>query len=100
MASGLARLGDRTTGVCTAHKNPITTGGTIVSASGDVTANNLGIARLGDIVQADCGHSATIISSSSSVTVNNIPAARLGDMVGGGPYTGTIISASGDSVTG
>lgn len=98
---GLARLGDKTFGTCSEHPTPIEVGGTIISTSGDTSSNSRTLARLGDTVQADCGHTSVIITASGtneSNTHNGV--ARLGDLVGSGPYSATIITASGDIFTG
>jgi uncharacterized Zn-binding protein involved in type VI secretion len=95
---GVARLTDRTFGTCSAHRSPISVGGTIITASGNVYANNLAVARLGDTVQADCGHTSVIITASPNVDGNSKSGtARLGDSVGNGPYSATIITASSDT---
>lgn len=97
--TGIARLGDRTLGTCTAHRSPITVGGTIVTASGNTFVNNKPSARLGDKVLTDCGHTGLIVTASPNVDNNTRGGvARLGDMVGAGPYTAKIISASGDVI--
>lgn len=97
--TGIARLGDRTLGTCTAHSSPITVGGAIVTASGDTFVNNLPSARLGDKVLADCGHTGLIVTASPTVDDNSRGGvARLGDMIGAGPYTAKIVSASGDAI--
>ncbi len=93
---GLARLGDRTLGVCHCHKDPITVYGTIITASSDQLVNNRGQARVGDIVRADCGHTGTIITGKPTHIVSNRLAARLGDQFEG-CYTGRIITASSDT---
>jgi uncharacterized Zn-binding protein involved in type VI secretion len=96
--SGTARLGDRTIGVCSAHRVPITVGGTIVTASTDTLVNGRGVARLGDLVQTDCGHTSSIITASGDSSANNKGVARLNDSIGAGPYIATIITASEDSL--
>ena len=97
---GVARLGDKTIGRCTCHKDPIENmPGHIVSASPDTYADHLGVARLGDIILADCGHTAKIITSSSVSFANQLGVARLGDLGGGACYTCKIITASSDQVT-
>lgn len=89
----VARLGDRTMGSCSVHGSGI--GGTISSASSTITVNNIPAARLGDTVDADCGHVATIISAGMNTDPNNKGGiARLNDQVGNSPYTATIVSAS------
>ena len=94
----VARLGDKTTGTCTAHIIPIDVGGTIITGSPDTLVNGLPIARHGDEVEADCGHKSVIVTADLSTPVNGEPGtARLGDSVGDGPYTATIITASEDT---
>jgi uncharacterized Zn-binding protein involved in type VI secretion len=94
---GQARLGDRTIGICSAHTVPITVGGTIVTASTDTFVNNRGVARLGDLVQTDCGHTSLIVTASTDSLANNRGVARLSDAVASGPYVATIITASTDT---
>lgn len=93
---GIARLGDRTMGTCSCHETPITVAGTIISASSDVIVNARGVARVGDTVQADCGHTATIITGKPNHLVNGRQVARLGDEFDG-CYSGVIITASPDT---
>lgn len=91
----VARVTDRTFGTCYGHIYPIAIGGTIITGSPDVYDNGLQVARIGDIVRADCGHTAKIITGSPSVYANGIQKARLTDRVAG-IYVATIISASND----
>lgn len=91
---GVARLGDRTIGSCVVHGPNV--GGTIVTASGDVIANDKGVARLADSVRADCGHFALIITCAATCVANDRGVARLNDLVKGPEYSGQIISASTD----
>mgnify|MGYP000072320276 CR=1 FL=1 len=93
---GIARIGDSTFGTCYAHKHPLAIGGTIISASPDHVCNGRLVARLGDTVLADCGHTAIIVSASTNTACNNRGVARLGDSTAGA-YVATIISASMDS---
>jgi uncharacterized Zn-binding protein involved in type VI secretion len=93
---GVARLGDRTHGVCYAHKTPLTIGGSIITASSDSDCNSRGVARLGDTVQADCGHTSNIVTASENADCNGRGVARLGDNVSG-VYVATIITASVDT---
>lgn len=95
---GIARLGDRTFGVCSCHNTPITVGGSIITGAFSTTVNGLPVARLGDTILADCGHTATIITSSVSTTVEGIGVARLGDQ-GTGCYVCSITTASPDTLT-
>ena len=93
---GIARLGDSTFGTCYSHTNPILVGGTIISGSTDHACNGRHVARLGDTVLANCGHTAIIVSASTNTDCNNRGVARLGDSTAGA-YVATIISASVDS---
>lgn len=93
-----AKMGDRTIGVCFCHRNPITVGGTIITGSQDTLINGLPAARLGDTIQADCGHQATIITASFVDLVNGLGQARIGDL-GVGCYNCTIITGSPDTFT-
>jgi uncharacterized Zn-binding protein involved in type VI secretion len=90
---GVARLGDCTHGICYEHSTPIKVSGKIISASSDTYCDTLGIARLGDTVLANCGHTGTIISASENTKCNDLGIARLGDNIAG-KYVATIISAS------
>lgn len=94
MARYVARLGDRTSGVCSIHGSQ---GGTITTASTDSFVNDRGVARLGDSVTADCGHVSEIVTSSTDSYTNTRGVARLGDAVDRGPYTATIVTASPDT---
>lgn len=93
MKMGVARLGDVTFGKCYKHGAPLEITGRIISASPNTYCDNLGIARLGDTVISDCGHTGTIVSASQVTNCNNLGVARLGDNVHG-DYIATIISAS------
>jgi uncharacterized Zn-binding protein involved in type VI secretion len=86
----LARLNDATTGSCAIHGPQ---SGTITSASGDVSANSLGVARVGDTVTAACGHTGSISSGAARTSVNGSPAARINDSFTG-TYSGTITGGS------
>lgn len=100
MTKGVARLGDKTHGTCShpSHVPPIEVGGTIITASGTVYANNKPVARLGDTVLTDCGHTSIIITSDpDAVSEGHGGSARLGDLIGAGPYSAKIITASGDT---
>jgi len=91
-----ARLGDLTMGVCKVHGKQK---GTIISASPDVFCNGKGVARLGDMVKAACGHTATIITCSPDTNCNGKGVARLGDKVRSDVYDATIITGSEDTIT-
>lgn len=96
--TGVARVGDLTDGTCyhPDHNPPLRTKGKILTSSGDVNANNRSIARLGDLVQADCGHISKIVTASPDSGGNVKGIARLNDLVGAGPYEARIVTASPD----
>ena len=98
--AGVARLTDSHAGICT-HGEPCCPHGVIgviVSASGNVNANGLGVARIGDAVVHNCPHCGVgvVVSGSGKVIVNGSGAARLGDTVVYPGGVGAIISASGN----
>jgi len=89
----VARINDIGIGTCPCHKTPQPVVGTIVVGSPTVFADNIGRARIGDLVMCSCGHPATLIIGSPTVFANNIGQSRVGDMFMGCP-TGTIIVGS------
>jgi len=95
---GTARVTDRTHGVCSCHRKPITVGGTIVTGSETRFVNGQAVARAGDIVLADCGHIGVIVTFSPDVFADGLAVARLGDTTAG-CYVATIITASEDVIT-
>lgn len=97
---GNARLTDIWVGICLVHPPAPVIGmsGPIVTASPDVKVNNLGQARLTDVVIGFCGHPGFIVSASDNVNANNLGVARLGDSVAG-CVIGVISTSSGDTKT-
>lgn len=91
--AGIARVGDIVTGTCPCHTVPQSVVGTITSGASTVTAEGLGVARIGDIVVFSCGHVGSIISSSGTVSVEGLTVARVGDSVAGCPV-GVIVSGA------
>jgi hypothetical protein len=93
---GMARIGDRTTGVCRhpSHDPAITVGGSITTGSSSVTDEGKGVARIGDTVTSDCGHIGNIVTASSQISAEGSLVARQGDSFSG-VYSGNIISSSG-----
>lgn len=93
MGRQIARIGDRVQGLCShpSHDKPIVTGGTIITGSPDVSCGGRGVARMGDSVLTDCGHTAVIITAAGNLTANSRPTARSGDLVRG-DFDGNIIS--------
>ena len=100
MTTSMIRVTDMWVGVCNCHppSPPIPMTGFVITGSGDVSANNLGMARIGDIVIGTCGHVGTIVTGSSVSKANNIGKARSGDLVAGCTI-GTLVGGSGDCVT-
>lgn len=94
-----ARMNDVVSGKCYCHKDPISVSGIIVVVSTDVFANGLGLARIGDIAVATCGHTGMIATGSGSVFTNGIGNARLGDTTSG-CFVGTIATGSSDTFIG
>lgn len=93
---GVARVGDKTVGKCHCHIVTIDVEGTIITGSPDRILDGRPVARLGDIIKADCGHTCKIITASSSVITNGRGTARLGDKGGDDCYECTIVTASTD----
>ena len=91
----LARVGDRTQGICICHRHPIAVGGTIKSGAADVETEGQANARIGDIVEADCGHTGIIVSGSGIVEIEGSGAAHIDDVFVG-CYTGRIIEGATD----
>lgn len=97
MGQPIARIGDRTDGTCyhPSHLVPLGVGGTIITGSPTVLTNNVPTARLGDLVETDCGHIGKIITGSTIDITNNILTARLGDSIDtDAPYKAVIITGS------
>lgn len=92
----VARLTDRTMGTCFCHVVPLSIGGSIVTASTDTFANNLGVARVTDTVLADCGHTGTIVTGSPDTFANGLKVARVGDTTQG-CYVAQIVTGSPDT---
>lgn len=99
----IARQDDRTDGTCyhPSHVPPLVTGGTITTGSSTVYVGGSPIARKGDTVVADCGHTSVITSGSELITTAGLgeQIARVGDSVGSGPYEATITTGSGSVTT-
>lgn len=91
MGAKLARLGDSTVGLCSIED--ATVGGSIVGASGNVFANGIGVARVGDPTLDVFGHPSTITGGRGDVIVNGSSAAKIGSPHSG-VYVGSVTSAS------
>lgn len=95
---GTARVTDKTIGICSCHDDAIEVEGVIETGSPTRFVNGLAVARKGDIVRADCGHTGIISTYSPDVFVDGLPVARLGDKTEG-CYVATIITSSEDTIT-
>lgn len=87
---GIARVGDETTGVCSVHGQQT---GKIVTGSTSVFCETVAVARKGDTVLANCGHTGVIDSSSDNTFAQGNAIARQGDGFSG-TYSGTIAKSS------
>ena len=96
----VARIGDLTIGTCTGHKPPKTNvRGKILTGTASFADNMVGVAKLGDVVMAECGHTASIITCSGSVKTDMMLIARVGDLVGRSVYTGKIVTGEGTTLS-
>ena len=98
-----ARLTDAFVGICCCHPPApcVPMSGIIVTSAVSHNVNNLGNARLTDIVLGGCGHAGIIITSSGVVQSENLHVARLSDAVGAGCIvSGIIVGGSGDVTCG
>lgn len=98
MSRAVARVGDRTYGTCTCHQNPVTGFGRIVTGSDKLALDDKPVARLGDIILADCGHEAVIVTASELFLLEDRGVARVGDL-GEGCYNCEIIEGSETTIT-
>lgn len=95
MSRPVARLGDITIGKC---RHPLCAAlpvvyGKIVTVSPNKNANTRGVARIGDIVLCENGHTGTIITGDARLRTNNRDTARVGDQFYG-VYEGVILTGS------
>lgn len=95
-STAIARKNDPTVGVCKYHGNQ---NGKITSCSSTVFANGIGVARITDLVTADCGHIGYIQTGSSKTFANGLGIARKGDHISG-DYNAAILEASEDTFSG
>lgn len=91
----MARMTERTIGVCTGHEHPIVVGGQVMTSQSTVLVNGLPAARAGDIVISDCGHTGVIVGGTPDVLIVGLPAAKMNESFVG-TYTGNIIAGSGN----
>lgn len=94
--SNISRLGDTATGVCAVH-GPVP--GEITSSASKSKCEGVLIARVGDTVEASCGHTGVIDKGSSSVLTEGAETARIADTFSG-IYSGEIVGGASKSFAG
>jgi len=92
----LCRKTDVATGTCYSHTIPRSITGTISNGSGTFEIDGLPGARIGDLVDFDCGHQGVISTGSPTCVIDGKGAARVGDSVvgNGASLTATLITGS------
>lgn len=92
----IARIGDTVVGTCCCHSDPTCQSavGTIVAGAGTVIAESSNIARAGDIVRTNCGHTGVLIGGSSTLIIEGALAIRVGDSCTG-CFEGQVVSGAG-----
>lgn len=93
----VARIGDQWAGTCKDHGGVT---GVIITGSSDHFSGGKGVARVGDTVQASCGHTDTIASGSSTNFTNGDNKAYIGSATTGSQLTGTVITGNTTHITG
>ena len=91
----VVRIGDIGIGRCcdASHNGCITMQGLVVSGNTTVIAEDSQIARCGDIVLGNCGHSGVIVSCSIDTIIEDSGCARVGDSFVG-TFSGIIVSGA------
>lgn len=96
-----SRQQDLGVGICCCHPPvpciPMT--GFVLTYSFNTLVNSLGAGRLTDIVIGYCGHTGIMITSSNKTFINGLGSIRIGDRFAG-CFTGSIITGSGNTITG
>ena len=93
MGLPIATIGSIGTGVCSCHNSPQAQTGSVITGSGMVMANGIGVSKIGDTILANCGHSGMIVSGSGTVMADGIGVASLTSSFVG-CFVGTLISGS------
>jgi len=91
----LCRCTDIGVGICCCHSKPKCRHkiGFVITCSDDVLTDNLGAARVTDIVMATCGHVGVLVSGSPTTYVDGLPRIRIGDPFVG-CFTGVMVTGS------
>jgi len=91
----IARIGDRFTGLCSNHLNPVAITGVIQNTPQDfVNDVEMLVAIDGASGQASCGHMGFVQASSILTFINGIKVAILGDHVIGNGINANIVAGS------
>lgn len=101
MSKATATLTSIGQGICyhPDHEDPIPMTGTIITSSIDVKSGSQFCARVGDIVQGNCGHTGVIIDGCNTVIVDGVVRAQVGSNFTG-DFVGVIISGESDVMIG
>ena len=91
----VAEVGALCTGICYAHETPRPATATIVSgAAASSSEFQTALARVGDQVITDCGHTGMIVTGNALVSNESMLLARVGDQVTG-QFIGMIVASDG-----
>lgn len=80
---GVCRVGDAVTGICQASApgHPRNFSGVWTEGSDIITADDIGVVRIGDCGITDCGHVFMAVEGSDVITADDIGVVREGDVV-------------------
>jgi len=97
MTIKVCRIGDPWSGTCyhPDHSSPVPATGEIIEGSSFFTDQGIPIARHGDTVLSNCGHTDTIVATTNKFTVSGIRIARVGDYTTGSILDGQLVDGSG-----
>lgn len=95
-----ARITDVTDGICyhPSHLAPFPTTGKITGSASKTYIEGLLVARVGDEVTSDCGHTGNIIAASGNIYAEGKRTARKDDPFSG-DYVGTITGSASNTGT-
>ena len=96
----VARVGDPWSGICKCHDSPISVTGQIISGSPDHFSGGPAVARIGDTVQATCGHTGLIVTGSGTNFTNGKGKAHVGSTTDGVCLVGSITAGNPTHITG
>jgi uncharacterized Zn-binding protein involved in type VI secretion len=96
----VARIGDPWSGICTCHEQPIAVTGEIISGSPDHFSGSPAVARIGDTVEATCGHTGKIVTGSATNFTNGKAKAYVGSETDAICLIGSITEGNPTHITG